>query len=172
MLSHALSASFADTSEQRASDRRVLRLEAQLATPAGQGGVAVHNLSRTGMLVECTTGLPVGTSIEVELPDGKTHRAEVVWADEGLVGCRFERPLSKSSVSAAVLRALPQASGSSGSVQPQDVAFTKLRERFAFEPVESLDPEPKFAVGARMWIIGGLALAAWAVPAAVMWMFW
>ena len=64
--------------------------------PAGEGGIEVHNLSRTGMLVESTTAVPAGTVLEVELPSGTSHRAKVVWTDEGLFGCRFERPLSRA----------------------------------------------------------------------------
>ena len=41
MLSNALTASFADSSEQRVSDRRLLRLDARVATTAGRGGVQV-----------------------------------------------------------------------------------------------------------------------------------
>ena len=104
MLSHALHASFADPADQRVSDRRVLRLEARVASPAGAGGVEVHNLSRTGMLLECTAGAAAGSAIEVELPGGSLHCAEVVWTDEGLFGCRFDKPLTRAQLSAALLR--------------------------------------------------------------------
>ena len=133
MLSHALSASFANPSEHRVSDRRVLRLEARLAMPAGEGGIEVHNLSRTGMLVESTAAVPAGTVLEVELPSGTSHRAKVVWADEGLFGCRFERPLSRASLSAALLRAAPQTLETPEAVLVQESSMAKLREHWSFE---------------------------------------
>lgn len=172
MLSHTLYASFADGAEQRGADRRVLRLEARVATPAGEGGIEVHNLSRTGMLVEAAGGVPVGTTIEVELPDGARHRAEVVWSDEGLFGCRFAKPLSQAALSAALLRAAPQPAEGEPRPLTQDQAFAKLREHWQFEdelaPV-SARPLP-LPLGARMWIIAGLGLTGWAVPAGAAWM--
>ena len=172
MLSHAFSASFAKTSEQRVSNRRVLRLEAQVAMPAGHGGIEVHNLSRTGMLVETATQVPVGTLIEVKLPCGTAHRAEVVWADEGLFGCRFEQPLSKSTLSAALLRAAPQVPEEKETAHSQDSALAMLREHWVFEHETASTGDRKLPLGKRLWVIGGLALAGWAVPAAAAWMLW
>ena len=172
MLSHALSASFANPSEHRASDRRVLRLEARLAMPAGEGGIEVHNLSRTGMLVESTAAVPAGTVLEVELPSGTSHRAKVVWADEGLFGCRFERPLSRASLSAALLRAAPQTLETPEAVLVQESSMAKLREHWSFEHEIPVSVERKLPFGTRVWIIGGLGLAGWAVPAAAAWIFW
>lgn len=173
MLSHALHASFADSAEQRSSDRRVLRLGVQAATPAGESGVEVHNLSRTGMLVEAGAALPVGTSIEVELPGGGRHRAEVVWADEGLFGCRFAAPLSQATLSAALLRAAPQpAEDAAARPLTQDEAFARLREHWDFEDELAPTASKTIPLGSRLWIIGGLGLAGWAVPAAAAWMFW
>lgn len=171
MLSHALHASFADRSEQRASDRRVLRLEARAATPAGEGGIQVHNLSRTGMLVEAATDVPVGTNIEVELPGGARHEAQVVWSDEGLFGCRFAKPLSQATLSAALLRAVPQAAEDAAARRlTQGEAFAKLRQHWQFEHETAANIEKPLPLGSRLWIIGGLGLAGWAVPAAAAWM--
>lgn len=173
MLNHALTASFADASEQRYSDRRVLRLEAKVATPAGEEGVRVHNLSRTGMLVECVAAVEVGASIEVELPDGKIHRAEIVWADEGLVGCRFEFPLSQATLSAALLRSAPETAADAVATVTAAHAKTleKLRQTWATEEHRSAANDTRLPMGKRMWVIGGLALAGWAVPAASAWAF-
>ena len=172
MLSHALFASFADSSEHRVSDRRILRLEAQVASPAGSGGIEVHNLSRTGMLIESTAPVSVGTAIEVELPGGKSHQAEVVWADEGLFGCRFERPLAQATLSAALLRACPLVPAVAEAALSAEASIAKLREHWAFEHETPSVAGGKLAAGTRLWIIGGLGLAGWAVPAAAAWMFW
>lgn len=168
MLNHALYASFADTAEQRVSDRRVLRLEARVATPAGEGGIEVHNLSRTGMLVECSTAVPVGSTIEVELPGGTSHRARVVWADEQLFGCRFDQALSQGELSAALLRSAPAA------LQPaahpsHNAGIMRLREMWGEEqeaPASGSASDSRLPLGKRLWIILGLGLAGWAVPAA------
>lgn len=171
MLSNALTASFADSSEQRVSDRRRLRLDARMATMEGRGGVQVHNLSRTGLLIESTADVPVGSQIEVELPDGQAHAAEVVWTDEVLIGCRFVRTLSQASLSAALLRASPPA------LIPmvpdaQAAAMAKLERTWAREDAVRAAQDGRLPLGKRLWIIGGLALAGWAVPAAAAWMFW
>lgn len=167
MLSQSLFASFADTAEQRYADRRVLRLQAHIASPAGPGGIQVHNLSKTGMLVEADSTATVGETIEVELPGGATRRAEVVWADDKLFGCRFAEPLTQAMLSAALLRSEPQAAEPVlGNISHQD-AMARLGQHWAHEHASRpLKAEKKLPLGARMWIIGGLAVGSWAVPAA------
>lgn len=173
MLSHALHARFADNAEQRASDRRHLRLEARAATPgqaeSEDSGVEVHNLSPTGMLVECSVDLPVGAALDIELPGGSIHRAEVVWADEGLLGCRFARRLSAAQLSAALLRADPIAPTTAPPRLTQDEAIDRLRQHWDFEtPVQAApEREKPLGLGMRLWIIGGLAAGTWALPVAL-----
>lgn len=173
MLSHALHASFADASEQRASDRRVLRLEAQAATPAGAGGIHIHNLSRTGMLAASVAEVPVGTSIEVEMPGGARHRAEVVWRDAELFGCRFLKPLSQATLSAALLRAAPLVPPPADALPvAENEALARLREHWQFEHKPAA-PEPDLPIARRMWAIIGLGLISWAVPGAIAaWIVW
>lgn len=172
MLSHALHASFADPADQRVSNRRVLRLEARVASPAGAGGVEVHNLSRTGMLLECTAGIAAGSAIEVELPGGSLHCAEVVWTDEGLFGCRFDKPLTRAQLSAALLRSesRSQAAAPSRPLSPNE-ALARLHDHWGSEMDEALLGGRKLAVGVRLWTIAALGLAGWAVPAAAAWIF-
>ena len=168
MLSHALHASFADASEQRATDRRILRLEAQAATPGGKGGIQIHNLSRTGMLVESGAAVAVGTDIEVELPGGARHRAEVVWRDADLFGCRFAKPLSQATLSAALLRAAPLLPSAADAARTHESeALARLRRHWNFEDDAAPANETGLPLGKRMWIIAGLAVAGWAVPTAV-----
>lgn len=167
MLSHALHANFADASEQRATDRRVLRLEARAATPTGEGGIQIHNLSRTGMLAESAAALPVGTGIEVEMAGGARHRAEVVWRDADLFGCRFTKPLSQATLSAALLRAAPLAASTPAAVVGNNEVLARLREHWEFEDRAKLAREPGLPLGNRMWTILALGLAGWAVPTAV-----
>ena len=174
MLSHALHARFADSADQRRSDRRVLRLEARAATPAGAEGIAVHNLSRTGLLLEGLTGIAAGAEIAVELPGGSSHRAQVIWADEALFGCRFAEPLTQAQLSAALLRSAPHHADGAPARLTQAEAMARLREHWAEEDEETPPAAQlaKLPLGVRMRIIGALALAGWAVPAAAAWMFW
>ena len=176
MLSHALHASFADSADQRRSDRRVLRLEARVAGDAGDGGILVRNLSRTGMLVEGAVGVSVGSELQVELPGGTSHRAEVVWTDDALFGCRFATGLTQAQLSAALLRAAPPAPAAGSAPEPPmpAEAMARLRQHWADapEPEAMLPGDRLLPLGKRLWVIGGLGLAGWAVPAAVAWMLW
>lgn len=168
MLSHALHASFADASEQRASDRRILRLEAQAAMPAGEGGIQIHNLSRTGMLAECAADVAVGTAIEVELPGGARHHAEVVWRDAELFGCRFARPLSQATLSAALLRAAPLSSTAQGSVPALNPALARLREHWTPESEAASATLSDWPLGKRLWAVIGMGVVAWMLPGAIL----
>ena len=175
MLSHTLHASFADAADQRVSDRRVLRLEARVATPAGEGGIQVQNLSSTGLLLQGVANVEAGAEIEVQLPGGSSHRAEVVWADETLFGCRFAEPLTQAQLSAALLRSAPSVqSAAAPRALTQAEALAKLREHWEDEeePAVARSHERMLPLGTRLWIIAGLGLTGWAVPAAATWMFW
>ncbi len=174
MLSQALYAHFADPAEQRVSDRRVLRLEAQVATSSGEGGIQIHNLSRTGMLVEYAANVAIGTDIEVEMPGGARHGAEVVWRDAELFGCRFSKPLSQATLSAALLRATPAGPPVADTALLVDNgALARLREHWDFEHEIPVSGKPALPLHTRLWAIIGLGLASWAVPTAIVaWMFW
>lgn len=172
MLSHALFARFADNADNRAADRRVLRLEARVATPAGAGGIEVHNLSRSGLLLEGAAGVGAGGEIEVELPGGATHLAQVVWADDPLYGCRFVKPLTQAQLSAALLRSAPLVFAAAPQPSTPTGALTKLREDWDEEPETERTIAGELPLGKRLWIIAGLGFAGWAVPAAAAWVIW
>lgn len=92
--------------DQRGADRHFLRLAAAIDVRRGSV-VSVHNLSRSGLLLASDAELAKGAEIVVEFAGGARHDAEVVWADDGLFGCRFTQPLSRAALSAALLRAPP-----------------------------------------------------------------
>lgn len=173
MLNQHLTGTLTVEGDQRGTARRRLRLTSKVEG-AAEGGLVIHNLSRTGMLVECIGGVPSGAVIAVELPDGGTHSAEVVWADETLFGARFAQPLTQAQLSAALLRAEPEG-GPGSAVQrlTQTEALARLREHWDDEPEAIVVPsDRKLPLGARLWIIGGLGLTGWAVPAAAAWLLW
>lgn len=85
--------------------RRLLRLEAEGTFAGGSAGsVLVHNLSRTGILLETGVALEAGEIIEIQLPEAGQTRARVVWTSDRLYGCAFEARLSDAALSASQLR--------------------------------------------------------------------
>jgi transcriptional regulator with XRE-family HTH domain len=66
--------------------------------------ITVHNVSATGMLLECGERLEVGAPLWMDLPEGPETEAVVVWTSGPLHGCKFGRPLSRATLSAALLR--------------------------------------------------------------------
>ena len=96
------------TSNRRASPRRTLRLQA-LGTTSSQSPaeVIIHDLSRTGLLLETTAELAAGERIDVELPEAGAAQARVVWSSGRFFGCKFERPIPPAALSSAILGSPP-----------------------------------------------------------------
>ena len=85
--------------------RRTLRLETEGALPTGEAArVLVHNVSQTGMLLECGEAIEPGETIAVALPHAGTLEARIVWSSGDLHGCQFDAPVSPATLSAAELR--------------------------------------------------------------------
>lgn len=94
-----------DTDSQRGSARMRMRIEAPGSLSNGEGTtVVIHNLSATGMLIETTSELAIGQRLMVVLPETSDLAAIIVWRSGALAGCRFARPLSRATLSAAQLR--------------------------------------------------------------------
>jgi transcriptional regulator with XRE-family HTH domain len=96
--------------DRRATPRRELHL--RLTTIAGQraaSNVTVLDLSQTGLLLQTSTRLTAGETVQINLPHAGFQAAEVVWISGEFVGCRFEQPISSAAVSAAQLRSEPSA---------------------------------------------------------------
>ncbi len=64
----------------------------------------VRSLSTNGALIECAARLAVGEMLEVGLPGAVTVKSRIVWSDGKLVGCRFEPPISRAMLNAALLK--------------------------------------------------------------------
>ena len=88
------------TDEQRRTPRRTLRLDVE-----GGATATVRNLSETGLLIESPEALEVGDRVSLDLPAAGLAEARVIWARGQFYGCEFVRPVSRASVSAALLRA-------------------------------------------------------------------
>lgn len=79
---------------------RKLSLEGATASfKGGQEAVYVNNLSRTGMLLETSAPLSVGEPLQILLPEADTCAAIIVWANETLFACDFERTLTTATIS-------------------------------------------------------------------------
>lgn len=99
----------ASVADERGAARRTLRLEVPTSSSRDANDALIHNLSETGLLLETSTELRVGESLQVELPHAGKTTAIVVWARESFAGCQFSARVSKAAVSAALLRAPVQA---------------------------------------------------------------
>ena len=96
--------------ERRRAPRRALKLGAE----AGSDPVTIRDISLTGMLLETTSAMLVGSGFEVELPHAGKVAVAVVWNSGEFYGCEFEYPISPAAVSAARLQSEPPAGQAAG----------------------------------------------------------
>jgi transcriptional regulator with XRE-family HTH domain len=93
--------------QPRSSERRRLRLLLQGAKASGSGiKTLVHNISATGLLIECDADMHPGDRIEIALPHAGATSVSIIWASGSLYGCRFDTPISTATLSAARLRSV------------------------------------------------------------------
>jgi hypothetical protein len=92
--------------ERRSSRRRKLRLEAG-PDAASESRVIVHDLSERGMLLESAAAVAVGETLDLVIPEAGLAKATIIWNSGHYFGCRFDKPLTGSAVSAALLRSPP-----------------------------------------------------------------
>ena len=91
----------------RRKPRRKLQLDVAGAHAGNDGLVVkIHNISQSGMLIECDAAFAVGDKIDVALPHAGVVTARLLWASGVLFGCEFKSPISTAAVSAAELRGL------------------------------------------------------------------
>jgi DNA-binding XRE family transcriptional regulator len=96
---------FPDQVGQARDPRRMLRLEAEGVTAAGDAArVLVHNISTNGLLLESEIALAAGERIDIDLPHAGTTPARVIWTSGSYFGCQFDGPISPAALSAAQLR--------------------------------------------------------------------
>ncbi|RVQ67522.1 PilZ domain-containing protein [Croceicoccus ponticola] len=104
------------TAQRRWNVRRATDMETTARMAGCNHKVGISNLSEKGLMLETTTALQPGDTFEIELPQLGACYAEVVWSEGDRKGCRFFAPISKSVVSAAILRS--QYSGSNELLEP------------------------------------------------------
>lgn len=87
-----------DPSERQSRRFRLLISAAGSISQSRDVAVVLHNLSMTGLLIECEAAMEVGASIVLSLPDLGEVEALVVWNSDGYYGAAFRSPLSRSAV--------------------------------------------------------------------------
>ncbi len=135
--------------DTRATSRRSLKLAIRSQLPAaGELQVVIHNISRTGLLIEAAeASLAVGDELVLEVPEAGPVASTVVWESGRFFGCKFRNAISQAAVSSALLRAEPRTAPSN------DTSAPGLGADLA--PQAKLGPELNFSVAL------GLALLLW-----------
>lgn len=94
--------------ERRGAVRRRLCLEAEAVLSADlTAPVIVHELSRTGFLMEAAGRIAIGDPLQLQMADLAPIAAQVIWNCGSHYGCEFQRPLPKAVLSTALLKARP-----------------------------------------------------------------
>ena len=90
----------------RGSLRHIVRFNASVVG-SDETRAIVHDLSETGMKLECLNPIPLGETFIVDLPFLGQIEACVVRHEANICGVEFLTPLSKATVSAAILHSHP-----------------------------------------------------------------
>ncbi|MDO6416924.1 PilZ domain-containing protein [Sphingomonas sp. BIUV-7] len=94
----------------QATPRAERRNADQPSTLRGQGSAPqdswVHDVSSTGMRIECRADLAVGDEVTVGLAGAGATRARIVWRSGNEYGCQFDEPLT-SEVAAQAFHGAP-----------------------------------------------------------------
>lgn len=91
--------------ENRGDERRTLRLSARVSSSGDWAQVQIHDLSEKGLMFETIAELAIGEIVSVELPFIGQSEARIVRKYENSFGCEFLTPVSRKTVSAALLQA-------------------------------------------------------------------
>ena len=119
------------SSGKRRAARRKLQLEVQGAHATDIVTVMIHNISLTGMLIECDAPFAVGDMIDVDLPHAGTVATKLVWTSGQLFGCEFESPISPAALAAAQLRGdTAPAMAGEAKLQNEAIATSGAFDRF------------------------------------------
>lgn len=151
--------------DNRRQRRHKLLLEVEARGPGiFSDMVIVHDISDTGLLIETDSKLKVGEMIEVNLPQAGLMEAEIVWIGGEIYGCRFTRAITPAAISAARL-------GGRFSVKPSDNILEACAVAEPYSHTQnSMALASQLSLGAKLWIIIGLASSLWImIGAATYW---
>ena len=135
MVISAYFESAAKPSASTRAKRRKLMLEVRGAHASGSDvPVVIHNISETGLLIECEAALSIRDRIDIDLPHAGVVPAALVWVSGRMFGCQFDAPISPAVLSAAQLRSaidVDEASASSSVDDKESVAVGSHSSNFA-----------------------------------------
>jgi hypothetical protein len=170
----------------RASGRQRLLLRSSVDVGEGRRIEAViRDISLTGFLLELDAELRPDSEVSVEITEGETRFARVVWISGKLHGCTFEQPISRSDlkkVQAASRVIWPQFSNLNEGphLRSRERATdhnavpsqAKLATTNYYDLSEDSEQEVSHSLsaGQRLQIIFGLAALTWAVIGAIAWL--
>jgi hypothetical protein len=108
--------------------RKTLRLTASgTAAADDRTQVVVHDVSETGLLLECWLDLSQGEELDVVLPQLGVRRVTVAWASGRFFGCQFADMVAPESASAAAPSGMDELPNK-GSPEAVSLASVQLHE--------------------------------------------
>ncbi len=143
---------------ERDADRRQLRLHVDAIAGDNAARVQVHNISTTGLLVECDAQTLLPDTFEVELPEQGMTMARIVWRSDNFYGCEFENPVTSRVISAAQLRSAPETRRETTAV-PAAVAAPQV----IAPSLDRRSSEDEYSPRTKLAIIVGSAASLWAI---------
>jgi hypothetical protein len=153
-----------ETQESQDTRRAERRQADQPSTLRGTGSTEpqdswVHDVSSTGMRIECRAELSIGDEITVGLAGAGATRAHVVWKNANEYGCKFEKPLSAEDATQAFQGSPVVRLHQFG--QPRPAAAPSVDEETA-ALLRMIEDQP---ARGRLWMAGlAVAMIAVAVP--------
>ena len=168
------------STDRRNAARRKLKFGARLAKEGA--GVIIRDLSTAGLRFETSATLECGERIDVLLPEKGATQAVVIWCDGQCFGGKFTEPVSKATVSAALLLSEPASerpraplAGPDEGGEPTTVAYGRsARGALIWTAVAVVGAVLLLALGYLSPIGALTALASVALVAALLlvWGFW
>jgi len=88
---------------RRGLARRSLSVGTSAASERAESRVAILDLSETGVRFQTAMSMKAGETIWIELPGSQAYEACIIWSEGDVYGCEFSSPISKATVSSALL---------------------------------------------------------------------
>ena len=148
--------------DRRQGARAELCLGVTLRHPGAQDVLPaeITNLSATGFLAQFPEGVEIPQMLDVELPHAGIRTAQVVWANESMVGCSFSQPLAKAEISAARLKSEPR--------QMQAELASAFSAQLSIDPADPIwdtsneaRPEEKWSLRTRLLVLSAVGTLPW-----------
>lgn len=132
--------------------------------------VVMEDVSQTGCRISGAIDLSAGDMIRIGLAGIGAQAAEIMWADQGTVGCRFDQPLSVAD--------LERTRSAQTLVEGIFPTFTPAPLPSVAVPAEDLQAEieapgtPRLRFRARIAVLFAAAFGAWGIVGAIAYLAW